>query len=543
MLERYDVLYKIEDNLYCEGSPVLIEAGQLLKDNAEQKVVAQLKFKSIVSTPIKALALHLSCKDVAGAELGDFSFQYLDIEVGRGKSFGSRTAIPLPDATTRQMECACSTVVFEDGSIWEWDGKSEWEPLPEPAHLSDRFDFELLGQYRLDTSKASKHEPFACKGLWMCACGALSRNDEAICESCGCDKATIFDSLDIDGLQRRKKERDDAEAEKRAQMERERQERLEEKKRKAAEAKAARKKAADKVKASLKKHSKVVLGAVGSLAIVFIGVLLAFSVVIPEYKYRAAENLMAAGEYDRAVDAFNALDGYRDSESREAEAEKMAIYAKAEQSFENGDYENAAYLFDSLRGFRDAAERAKEAQSKFDKAVDSQHLEKAKEYLEAGDFEKALEEFNSMSEKNAEAKELHDFARCKRGVELYLAGNVEGGIAIIGGAESKTEEAIAVEQEYNSFVETYGEWLGKWARRSNSGEWDYWIKPGYDEKPTLYVFLSGNIATAHETTILNESSLDVDSGEGSMIHLVLIDDDTLRVDYGEDEVEYHKMDS
>ena len=40
MSERYSKLYVLPENLYAEGSPVIIAAGALLKDNQTGRVVA-----------------------------------------------------------------------------------------------------------------------------------------------------------------------------------------------------------------------------------------------------------------------------------------------------------------------------------------------------------------------------------------------------------------------------------------------------------------------------------------------------------------------
>ena len=45
MSERYAKLSHLPENLYMEGSPVIIAAGALLKDNQTGRVIAQLKLR------------------------------------------------------------------------------------------------------------------------------------------------------------------------------------------------------------------------------------------------------------------------------------------------------------------------------------------------------------------------------------------------------------------------------------------------------------------------------------------------------------------
>ena len=47
MAERFERLYKLSENLYIDGAPIIISAGALLKDTATGSVVAQIKFHSV----------------------------------------------------------------------------------------------------------------------------------------------------------------------------------------------------------------------------------------------------------------------------------------------------------------------------------------------------------------------------------------------------------------------------------------------------------------------------------------------------------------
>ena len=64
MSERFTTLYGIAGNLYSTGSPIIIAAGALLKDNQSGKVLAQIKFKSISDKRIKAVKIRVLAFDV-----------------------------------------------------------------------------------------------------------------------------------------------------------------------------------------------------------------------------------------------------------------------------------------------------------------------------------------------------------------------------------------------------------------------------------------------------------------------------------------------
>lgn len=85
--------------------------------------------------------------------------------------------------------------------------------------------------------------------------------------------------------------------------------------------------------------------------------------------YQQAEEYLAAGQYDRAIRAFEALGSYRDSAKRAAEAREAAAeaqleeknakaYAKAESLLSEEDYAGAMAAFEELGDYRDSAERA-----------------------------------------------------------------------------------------------------------------------------------------------------------------------------------------
>ena len=71
MSERYSRLFTLPENLYAVGSPVVIAAGTLLKDNQTGKIVAQLKLKSISPKAIKAVKVRLDLFDTAGKPIDE----------------------------------------------------------------------------------------------------------------------------------------------------------------------------------------------------------------------------------------------------------------------------------------------------------------------------------------------------------------------------------------------------------------------------------------------------------------------------------------
>lgn len=206
MNERYTRLFSLPQNLYAEGSPVLIAAGALLRDNQTGGVLAQLKFQSLSERRIQAVKVALRASDVTGAELeGVPEQQYLDLDAARGDSFGQKTAISLPSAVTRSFSCACSSVVFADGSVWTAPEGAVWEPMKQPSTLQDALG-DLAEQYRRDTFAGAQYAPTDDRDLWVCACGTVNRRSETQCVHCGSERDALFAAADATRLRERAQE-------------------------------------------------------------------------------------------------------------------------------------------------------------------------------------------------------------------------------------------------------------------------------------------------------------------------------------------------
>lgn len=80
-------------------------------------------------------------------------------------------------------------------------------------------------------------------------------------------------------------------------------------------------------------------------------------VILPGIRYARAMALYNAGEYERAIPAFEALHGYRDSEAKIAECR----YGAAARLYDAGEYETAAEAFAAPDGDRDSGAPAQTA--------------------------------------------------------------------------------------------------------------------------------------------------------------------------------------
>lgn len=204
MSERYSSVFRLVPNLYTQGSPLVIVAGALLKDNETGKVLAQIKFRNIVNRTVKAVKVKIYGYDAAGNALGDaVEFQYLDLAVGVNGEFGAKTPVYLTEKNIRSYTVEILQILFEDQEPQTLAGAA-WEPLPEQVLIEDAYElsydeqYELLKQYHLTYGKDSKYQPMQTKDLWLCTCGTANRSGTD-CSHCGQNLAAL-ESVDWDQL-------------------------------------------------------------------------------------------------------------------------------------------------------------------------------------------------------------------------------------------------------------------------------------------------------------------------------------------------------
>lgn len=201
-MERYVNLFRLPEKLYIHGSPLLIAAGALLKDNQTGNILAQLKFRNLSKKEIKAIKICIKAFDVSGTEVqGIKDYQYLDLSALRNAEFGQKMAVLLPDRVTRSFSVACTSVIFSDNTTWKSEETVVWKPLPQQQNLEDVVG-NLWQQYQRDTSIYSRFEPLQYDDLWLCSCGQINQNTESQCFHCELKKEDVFSKPDLEKLKK-----------------------------------------------------------------------------------------------------------------------------------------------------------------------------------------------------------------------------------------------------------------------------------------------------------------------------------------------------
>ena len=178
-----------------------------------------------------------------------------------------------------------------------------------------------------------------------------------------------------------------------------------EKRRIAAEKAAAKQAEKDKKLQAILKKVKIAAIIVSIPIVIAIGFLIVKNtIIIPNQKYDAAMELLLAGNYTDARDAFTALGGYRDSE-KQVDVCVNAIndqkYQDAFKLLQQGMFDDAINAFSAIVDYKDSQNKITEAYiGKAESYVQSDDLAKAAiAYGKANDFEKSSEYWQKVIRK------------------------------------------------------------------------------------------------------------------------------------------------
>lgn len=456
MADRYAKKYALPERLYADGAPVIIESGALLYDNAAKRHLVQLNFLCLAEKPVAFLRVLITPTGAQGDALGEgVTYLYSDLNAKRDDEFGRKAAIVIPDVSPEGFRVFVQEVGYADDSAWDGTGAA-WTPMKTAQKLAEALgDEELARQYRIRYGSDCVLLPCGERGLWTCTCGAMNRDSEEKCHRCRRVYAALKNvnvgSLRSESAQRVEVERREADEEQ-------------------TEKKAARK--------------RFVIAL--AVLVPLIAAAIAAVLTVPRYMqekedYAAAQSLLAAGYYDEAEAAFDALGDYADSAEMAA---KAVPYARAEYLFDcavrddvgglldiglkrsdvaEGEtvsvalYREAAARFAALGDYKDSRERAESAQKAVDEYFDAQkraEYDAATALLDEGSFLAARDAFTALGD-YADSAAMATESMYRRAsalveyVEKYFTEGIYAAFSTVTGEKS----AVYIPQ---SVFSTYG---------------------------------------------------------------------------------------
>ncbi|MBQ6026746.1 MAG: toll/interleukin-1 receptor domain-containing protein [Lachnospiraceae bacterium] len=141
-----------------------------------------------------------------------------------------------------------------------------------------------------------------------------------------------------------------------------------------------------------KRFKKISAFTIIVVVIVLVFVIIWENVLYPNIKYNDAVDLYDSGNYEDAIEAFKALDGYKDSRSQVLKCEDAICdekYNTAIRLCNSGNYEDAISVVEELKDYKNNSERIIKIQNEiYDNAI---------KLYNSGDYENAISAFKALN--------------------------------------------------------------------------------------------------------------------------------------------------
>ena len=192
MEENFNPVARTRANYYTPGSPVQFVCVELLKGDVSGEHAVCLTFKNISKVTLTALVIHFKCKGVDGVVLCEDQFEYQDLSVKPGETFGMDDAVFITEKAITSVDVSLCSVYSEKRKV-NLD-RIKRVRLPAPRRLGP--DLEKALEARMNRT-GLKYQPQVFENGWYCACGAFhpKEEDTVYCSECGSDRILLQNAL------------------------------------------------------------------------------------------------------------------------------------------------------------------------------------------------------------------------------------------------------------------------------------------------------------------------------------------------------------
>ena len=354
----------------------------------------EITLYNLGTKPVVSVEVMLIFVDGSGRETQRLVERRHEVTGAPGQSFSMQMAIPgdMLDPAPDRVEVSVEKIWFEDGLVWR----------RVKANMVDYRTNALRRGRALNTLRYIAGEdaigyPALESTHWMCVCGRPNSLDADACARCGRVRADVFANFNRQAVELAMGRQEARLAEVTAGAERlgsgEEDDHI------------VRKKHIGR-KLTLGFLILVLLGAGGWAGYTWL--------LRPYLTYRQATEMQQRGRYDEAIEAYESISGYRDTE----EKIRTARYDRANALLARGEYDAAAQAFESLQT-PDWESRVKEVRYRQAEALLGEgSITEARALFESlGDYRPTLEEPDSRAM----------IVRCdwQRANALYEGGNWE----------------------------------------------------------------------------------------------------------------------
>lgn len=200
-MANYEVRKRLENYQYTEGCPVFITGGNLVQDTDTDKIYVQLRFRSLSEREIYGISISVKCFDMDGDKLESIEkYQYLDLGIKAGETFGDRKMIPCPNEFTRKCQIKVLSVNFTDESRWERTDNAVDYVYGLQTRIEKSNHKNLMGtlykELRNNGINANiVYVPKEYDTCWVCTCGLINKKHNEHC-ICGAEREKLFSIFD-----------------------------------------------------------------------------------------------------------------------------------------------------------------------------------------------------------------------------------------------------------------------------------------------------------------------------------------------------------
>ena len=257
-----------------------------------------------------------------------------------------------------------------------------------------------------------------------------------------------------------------------------------------------------------RRNKKIAMIASPIVVAVVVFIIILNSVIIPNGKYNDAIELMNVGKYEEAISAFEALDGYKDSEIKIFECK----YNQALALMDDEKYEEAIAILKSISGYGDSSDQISDCET----TLKDMSYEKAISIYSEGKYEQAKEIFltlngykesqayitnctDKLNEKNYnEALALFSSEKFKEAIDVLTAlGNYKDSQTKIKEIKFAQGEYLLLQKDFSSAIDIFTE-LGDYStakKKLIDAKYKYanhcFQKGQYSEAKTYYEQVAG----------------------------------------------------
>ncbi len=190
-MDRYNIVYLNENNLYVKGSPVLIRSRAIVNDIETGRKHFQIKLKNIGNKRIIAVKAKAILFDVYKNQLEIIEKQYFGINVGNNEEFASDIPVYLNNPAAAYLDVAIKEVYFQDSTVWTCENE-RWEEVAKQRELIALFnDNDIVEEFQYLHGKTAQYEIVEYGDIWFCTCGCVNSNTQERCFSCNTHKLDL----------------------------------------------------------------------------------------------------------------------------------------------------------------------------------------------------------------------------------------------------------------------------------------------------------------------------------------------------------------